>query len=67
MSNSIFKNTYETKAGRYAMTGLMKLIAPVRNTNNIVKGMRGRTKILVGSATNETIPENFIMNGSVKI
>ena len=48
------------------MMGLMKLTAPVRNTNNIVKGIRGRTAILVGSATNETTPENLMMNGSVK-
>ena len=48
------------------MSGLMKLTAPVRNTNNIVKGIRGSTAILVGSATNETTPENLMMNGSVK-
>ena len=66
-NNSYLSNAYATKAGRYATVTVMKLMTPVRNTNNIVKGIKGRTSAFTGSETNETTPEKRMMNGSVKI
>lgn len=65
--SSYDKSMYETNAGIYANGSNMKLITPVKNTNNIVKGTKGKTSIFTGKDTSETIPEKRTMKGSVKI